>query len=45
MKTALVLAAVLIVLLGVLPNELLDAAERSAASLSIDGSGTGFGQR
>jgi NADH-quinone oxidoreductase subunit N len=36
MKTALVLAALLIVLLGVLPNELLDAAEQSAASLSLD---------
>jgi NADH-quinone oxidoreductase subunit N len=36
MKAALVLSAVLIVLLGVLPNQLLDAAARSAASLSID---------
>jgi NADH-quinone oxidoreductase subunit N len=34
MKAALVLAAFLIVLLGVLPNELLDAAQRSAAALS-----------
>jgi NADH-quinone oxidoreductase subunit N len=44
MKTALVLAAVLIVLLGVLPNELLDAAEKSAASLSVE-SARGFGQK
>ena len=36
MKAALVIAAVLIVALGVLPNELLEAAERSAASLSTD---------
>ncbi|HET9441122.1 MAG TPA: NADH-quinone oxidoreductase subunit N [Longimicrobiales bacterium] len=35
-KFALVIAAVLVVILGVLPNELLEAAERSAASLSID---------
>jgi NADH-quinone oxidoreductase subunit N len=34
MKAALVLAAFLVVLLGVLPNELLDAAQRSAAALS-----------
>lgn len=44
MKAALVLAAVLIVLLGILPNELLDAAERSAASLSVDATSS-FGQR
>ena len=36
LKFALVAAAVLIVVLGVLPNELLDAAARSAASLSVD---------
>ncbi|MGQ0563174.1 MAG: NADH-quinone oxidoreductase subunit N [Gemmatimonadota bacterium] len=34
MKTALVVAAIALVLLGVLPNELLDLAERSAATLS-----------
>lgn len=33
MKTALAIAAVLIVLLGVLPNRLLDLAQRSAATL------------
>jgi NADH-quinone oxidoreductase subunit N len=44
MKTALVVAAALIVLLGVLPNKLLDAAERSAASLSVDATSS-FGQR
>ena len=35
-KFALVAAAVLVVVLGVLPNELLEAAARSAASLSVD---------
>ena len=35
-KFALVAAAVLVVVLGVLPNELLKAAARSAASLSVD---------
>jgi hypothetical protein len=35
LKCALVSAAVLIVILGVLPNELLEAAARSAASLSV----------
>jgi NADH-quinone oxidoreductase subunit N len=35
-KIALVAAAVLIVVLGVLPNALLEAAARSAASLSVD---------
>jgi NADH-quinone oxidoreductase subunit N len=44
LKAALVLSAILIVLLGVLPNELLDAAERSAASLSVEGSSFGFGR-
>jgi NADH-quinone oxidoreductase subunit N len=42
MKAALVISAVLIVLLGVLPNELLDAAEKSAASLSVDAASLGM---
>jgi NADH-quinone oxidoreductase subunit N len=42
LRAALVLSAILIVLLGVLPNELLDAAERSAASLSVEGSSFGL---
>jgi NADH-quinone oxidoreductase subunit N len=42
LKFALVLSAILVVLLGVWPNELLDAAEKSAASLSIEGSSLGF---
>ena len=42
MKAALVIAAVLVVLLGVLPNELLEAAERSAAALSIDAPAVGL---
>jgi NADH-quinone oxidoreductase subunit N len=42
LKFALIVAAVLIVVIGVLPNELLDAAEKSAASLSVDGSSLGM---
>jgi NADH-quinone oxidoreductase subunit N len=42
MKAALVISAVLIVLLGVLPNSLLDAAEKSAASLSVHAAGIGL---
>ena len=42
LKFALVVAAILIVVIGVLPNELLDAAEKSAASLSVDGSSLGM---
>ena len=42
MKAALVIAAVLVVILGVLPNELLEAAERSAAALSIDAPAVGL---
>jgi hypothetical protein len=44
MKVALVVAAVLVVLIGVLPNELLEAAERSAATLSIDAPALGLGR-
>lgn len=44
MKVALVAAAVLVVLIGVLPNELLEAAERSAATLSIDAPALGLGR-
>jgi NADH-quinone oxidoreductase subunit N len=42
MKFALVVSAILIVALGVLPNELLDAAQKSAASLSVDASSLGM---
>lgn len=42
MKFALVGAAILIVVLGVLPNVLLDAAEKSAASLSVDAASLGM---
>ncbi len=42
LKFALIVAAILIVVIGVLPNELLDAAEKSAASLSVDGSSLGM---
>ena len=42
MKAALVIAAVLIVVLGVLPNELLEAAERSAAALSTNAPAVGL---
>jgi NADH-quinone oxidoreductase subunit N len=42
MKFALVAAAILVVALGVLPNKLLDAAEKSAASLSVDASSLGM---
>ena len=42
MKAALVIAAVLIVALGVLPNELLEAAERSAAALSTNAPAVGL---
>jgi NADH-quinone oxidoreductase subunit N len=41
-KTALVLAAVIIVLLGVVPNMLLNAAEHSAAALSQTGVNLGL---
>jgi NADH-quinone oxidoreductase subunit N len=42
LKFALIVAAILIVAIGVLPNELLDAAEKSAASLSVDAASLGM---
>ncbi|MGQ0813979.1 MAG: NADH-quinone oxidoreductase subunit N [Gemmatimonadota bacterium] len=42
MKAALVFSAAVIVLLGVLPNQLLDMAERSAATLSQTLTGVGL---
>ncbi|HEY0305884.1 MAG TPA: hypothetical protein VGC44_13010, partial [Longimicrobiales bacterium] len=42
MKFALVSAAILVVVLGVLPNVLLDAAAKSAASLSVDATSLGM---
>ena len=42
LKAALVISAVLVVLLGVLPNSLLNAAEKSAASLSVNAAELGL---
>ncbi len=42
LKFALVVSAILVVALGVLPNELLDAAEKSAASLAVDAASLGM---
>ncbi|HEY0808676.1 MAG TPA: NADH-quinone oxidoreductase subunit N [Longimicrobiales bacterium] len=44
LKFALVVAAVLVVLIGVLPNELLRAAEHSAATLSLDAQAVSIGR-
>ncbi len=44
MRAALLVSAVLIIVLGVLPGGLLDAAERSAASLSVNAASLGLGR-